>query len=326
MLAGLATFVTDEVGALGGVITATSETAVRFRYSGPVRRLLALRTAVAVYAVDSFAVPRPKALLGEQQQRAMAARIDQVQTLDTFRSFRFSAAGRESAVFQRLAAELATRTGLAFDPGAGELLLRVHPADGGWEVLYRLSPRPLSARSWRLRDRPGALNATIAAAMVAMTAPGRTDSYVNLGCGTGTLLAERLAAGPTRRAVGVDVDSGTLDDASANLAAAGVLGDVVLLRGDAASLPHPPASFDVLTADLPYGTTMGSAEANDRLYPALLADAGRVAARGARFAVITHDIRRFESVLAEQTKWRATKQIQVFQKGHHPKVWLLTRT
>lgn len=320
VLDGLAPFAADEIADLGGDVTSHRKTAIRFAYQGPVRDLLGLRTAVAVYAAEGFAVPRPKAFLGEQHLRTVVARIGEVRTLGTFSSFRFSAAGRDSSVFARLAGELQQRTGLTHAPDDGELLLRVHPAatGSGWEVLYRLSPRPLSTRPWRVRDRRGALNATIASAMVRLLGVKPGDHFLNVACGTGTLLVERAAAGRSGRLVGVDIDEAALDDATAN-------GATGLVRGDAAALPFPPASFDVLAADLPYGTAMGSPAENERLYPAVMADAARVATPGARFAVITHDLRRMESILRASDAWSVTDELQVFQKGHHPKIWLLSR-
>lgn len=320
VLDGLAPIAAAEIEDLGVAVSSPRRTALRFDYRGSVHDLLGLRTAVSVYAVQRFPVPRPKALLGEQHLRALVDRIGEVRTLGTFSSFRFSAAGRDSSVFVRLAGDLEQRTGLIHAPGDGELLLRVHPAAAGdgWEVLHRLSPRPLSARPWRVRDRRGALNATIAAAMVRLLAPTRDDRFLNVACGTGTLLVERAAAGPAARLVGVDIDADALDDATAN-------GATGLVRGDAAALPFPPASFGVLAADLPYGTAMGSPAENERLYPALLADAARVAAPGARFAIITHDLRRMESILRASDAWSVTDELQVFQKGHHPKIWLLHR-
>lgn len=328
VLAGLEPFAAAELRAAGAARVQPAKGGVRCEYRGRVAHLLGLRTAVAVYSIDSFAVPRPKALLGEQHLRCLVERLERVRTLGTFESFRFSAAGRESAVFSRLADEIGARTGLTYDPDQGDLVLRVRPAAGGdgWEVLCRLTPRPLSARGWRLRDRRGALNATIAAAMVELSEPASGDRVLNLACGTGTLLAERLAAGPVRVALGLDNDAGPLEDAATNLAAAGVLDRVTLVRADAGRLPVRDSSFDVALADLPYGSTVGSPEGNERLYPAVLAAAAAAVRPDGRFVVITHDLRRFEALLAGQQDWRVEQDFQVFQKGHHPKVWLLRRT
>lgn len=265
-----------------------------------------MRTAVAAYAVLDFDVPRPRALLGDEHVRRIAA----VMEVPGASSFRISAAGRESAVFRRLAGELAQRTGLRFDPEAGDVLVRVRPS---WEVLVRLTPRPLSARRWRVRDVPGALNATIAAAMLRLAAPRAHERFLNLMCGSGTLLAECPAVA---LAVGLDADPTVLAAARENTA-------WPLVRGDVRRLPLR-AAFEVIAADLPYGERSGSHRENDALYRAFLEAAAQAAAPGARLAVITHDIRRFEAALAA-SPWHPRQTLRVYQKGYRPAIWLLGR-
>ncbi|MBS3932746.1 MAG: hypothetical protein KGZ35_00165, partial [Truepera sp.] len=116
-------------------------------------RFRTLRTVVAVYLLEHYPVPRPKGLLGHQQFTRLLAQLQLVLAGDRFESFRLAAAGRDSAVFQRLIGAIGQATGLRFDPDEGELLLRIRPAAWqatGWEVLARLTPRPLSARAWRV--------------------------------------------------------------------------------------------------------------------------------------------------------------------------------
>lgn len=270
-----------------------------------------LRTVVAAYSVESYAVPRPRGLLGEENLGRLAGQVRGL------RSFRFSAAGSDSTVFQRLAVELEERTGMAHEPDTGERLLRFRrstaPGAGGWEVLARLTPRPLSARAWRVRDVPGALNATIAAAMVRLAAPRPGERYLNLMCGSGTLLAE---APPGMGPVGLDSSREALAAARANTSAA-------LVRGDVRQAPFKARSFDVIVADLPYGERSGSHAANDELYREFLAAAARLASAKARLAVISHDIRRFEAALEDSGAWRVEQKLRVFQKGYQPAVWLL---
>lgn len=246
-----------------------------------------------------------------------------------FSSFRLSVPGPGSAAVRRLREELAGRTGLADDPDDGELLLRVRRAHGGgtgWDLLTRLSPRPLSARAWRVWNLPGALNATIAAAMVELSRPRPSDRVLNLMCGSGTLLVERLARAPAASAVGCDLDPAALRGARANLAAAGLAGAAALARMDATRLPLLDGRFDVLFADLPYGQRMGSHEGNAALYPAVLEAAARAAAPGAVLLALTHDLRLFERCLRGTGRsWSAERAVQVFQKGHHPVVHLLRR-
>ena len=122
-----------------------------FRFSGDLTALAALGKSNAVYLVQHFAIPRPAALLGHQHLTRLLRQIGTVRSLhsaDDFRSFRISAAGRDSSVMQRLRDNIAARAGLVPDDREGDLLLRIRRADlheGGWEVLTRLTPRPLSA-------------------------------------------------------------------------------------------------------------------------------------------------------------------------------------
>lgn len=300
---------------------------IELDYAAGLGRLLELKTVVAAYLVRRFPTPRPRGLLGEEHLRSLLDQIDRVRNLHppaTFESFRFGAAGADSAVFNRLAGELAARTGLEHRAGDGDMLLRFRlAAGGGWEVLARISPRPLSTRGWRRRDLPGALNATIAASLVELTDPHPEDRFLNLLCGSGTLLIERLLRSPAARALGIDIDSAVLAMTRDNLAGAGL--QAPLVRSDATSLGIADRSFDAIVADLPYGARSGSHAGNPRLYSGLLREAARVSLPGARLAVITHDIRRFETALAASPAWRPQTSLRVFQKGLRPTAWLLRR-
>lgn len=331
VLAGLEPFAVAEVERLAGGAAAARDdcapTEVRFDWDAPLARALELRTVVAAHLSRVYPVPRPKGLLGDEHFRRLLEQLAIVVALHdagTFASFRFSAAGRKSAVFLRLAEAITAATGMAHQPEDGDLLLRLRPSGEGWEVLVRLSPRPLSARSWRVENLPGALNATIATAMAECSRPMPSDRVLNVMCGSGTLLAERAARGKTRALIGVDVDDTAIGLCGANLAAAGA--GASLSRADAVRLPFPDATFDVVLADLPYGHKMGRHEDNDALYRAFLEETARVTARGARAVVITHELRRFSAALSVHAgSWSKRAEHQVFQKGHHPKIWVLDR-
>jgi tRNA (guanine6-N2)-methyltransferase len=303
--------------------------AVRFRLEGPLAAALELRTAVAAYLLVRVAGRRPSALLGDTTLFDQVEAVRRLHPPGAFRSFRLSAPGRDSAALRRLREELTERTGLPEDPGDGDLYLRIRRAGqpaGGWEALVRLSPRPLSARAWRTFNLPGALNATIAAAMVELSPPRPSDRVLNLMCGSGTILVERLERGPVALAAGCDLDPEALAGTGANLAAAGLGDTAVLARMDAAALAVQDGAFGVLLADLPYGHRMGSHQANAVLYPAVLAEAARVTRRGGVMVVVTHELRLFERCLREAGRWWSVERsVQVYQKGHHPVIYLLRR-
>jgi len=305
-------------------------------YRGDWARLLDLRTIVAPFLLLSFPVPRPRSLTsGEFFPQIMdAVRLVQRINPETPQTFRIDAAGSDSAGFQRLASQLEDATGLPQVPEDGQLLLRFRrspgagPAGaGGWDVLVRLSSRPLSSRPWRVANLPGAANATIAAAMSELTSPRPGDRVANLMCGSGTLLIERLRAAPARFAVAVDADPVAVDCCAENLDAAGLRGRVTLLRADIADQDWAGSGpFDVLLADPPWGTLMGEHQTNAALHALLLERAHAVAAPGARLAVLTHEVRIMERCLrAAEAQWALGDTVRVFQKGHYPRIFLLRR-
>ncbi len=270
---------------------------VPFEYDGPWPALLQLRTVVAVHVILATGLPRPSALMDDGTFRRITATVGHMRSLfpsGAFRTYRLSAAGADSPTFQRVLARLAQATGLRLAEDAGDLLLRFRRgADGRFELLARISPRPLAARAWRVCNRPGALNAAIASVMIGLTRPTPTDVYLNLACGSGTLLVERAPLGPAARLLGCDTAPDALACAARNVEAAG-LSSVELTDWDATALPLLDASVDALTVDLPFGQLVGSHTNNATLYPALLAEAARVARPGARLVAITQQVRLFE--------------------------------
>ncbi|HET9224300.1 MAG TPA: methyltransferase domain-containing protein, partial [Roseiflexaceae bacterium] len=206
------------------------------------------------------------------------------------------------------------------------LRLRRSPDGAGWEALTRMSPRPLATRAWRVCNRPGALNATLAHAMMRLSEPSADDVVVNMACGSATLLVERLALGPAHSLLGCDVDQPALECAQANLQAAG-FGDLVRLeRWDAADLPLAEGSATVICADLPFGQLVGSHRENEALYPRLFAEATRIAAPGARLVLLTHEVRLLErAAMRHIDAWRKEEELRVRTGGMMPRVYLFRR-
>ena len=303
-----------------------------FHYDGDLAALDSLSKTLAVYLVQHYPIPRPQALLGHQHFTRLTRLISTVRSMHpagTFKTFRISAAGAQSSVFQRIKDDIAEATSMTYDDDEADLLLRVRKADlhrDGWEVLLRLTPRPLSARAWRVCNMEGALNATIAAAMIEMTDPRPDDRVFNLMCGSGTLLIERLLRAPADVVGGCDTDLIALRCATDNLNAAGFADDAELFEMDATRLDLPDACIDMVCADLPWGQLVGSHEGNLKLYPQVLAEAGRIAAPGARAVFITHEIRLMDRVLRDCAElWQVKQEVKVFQGGLYPRVYVLRR-
>lgn len=301
-------------------------------YSGDLREMLHLRSVVAVYLLCYFPIPRPRALLGQQHYQALLQSIDTVRKLyppQMLSGFRISASGENSAIFTMLREKISADIRLPYDPENGDLLLRVLPSrlyGQGWEVLTRLSPRPLSTRPWRVYNMQGALNATIATAMLELTQPRPQDRFLNMMCGSATLLIERLSSAPAALTVGCDINTDVLTGARENIKASKLTRPMLLLAADATRLPFLEESFDVICADLPWGHLVGSHEQNSVLYPGVFAEAARLARPGSRLALLTHEIQLFEQVLQDFSNvWALQEVVKVFQGGLHPRIYLFQR-
>ncbi len=312
-------------------VSRRAPSAIAFDYAGDPAALLELRTMLAVSLVHRVAVPRPRAILGDAHLRDLLAQIRLVRDLTPasgYRTLSVGAAGSNSAVLTRLKAELAGRTGLAPADGEGDLYLRLRrPPNGGegWEVVIRLTPRPLATRAWRVRNPPGALNATVAHAMALLTRPRPDDVFLNLACGSGTLLVERLACAPARRVIGCDISAAAREDAAVNVRASGHGADVEIHEWDARALPLPNSYVDTLCADLPFGHAVGSHDENVALYPRILAEAARVAKPDARFVLMTHEVQLMEVLLERSAEWAVEEQRRVRLGGLYPRIFVLRR-
>jgi 23S rRNA G2445 N2-methylase RlmL len=309
--------------------------AIRFRCrptgGSMLPRVLQLNTIFSAYLVLPFAVSRPKSLLAHEHFTTLVAALQQVRQHfppGHFANFGLSAAGADSAVFQQLTGQLQTALNLPFASEAVDLLLRIRPAPGnaGWEVLIRLTPRPLSVRGWRVADMKGALNAAVAHAMVRLTRPTAEDKFLNLACGSGTLLIERLLAAPARRVIGCDIDARALQYAEQNLKAAQLHAVVELYDWNAHSLNLPTGYVDAICADLPFGIAVGAHEQNVIDYPQILAEAARVAKPRASFVLITQEVTLLEGLLEESPSWKVIEQIKVDLRGLHPRIFVLQRS
>jgi tRNA (guanine6-N2)-methyltransferase len=304
-------------------------------FDGDLAALLDLQTIQAVYGQRWFPIPRPKALLGHAHFATLLSMIDAVRELhspDTFESFRISAAGEDSAVIVRLRDQIATATGMHYAQEEGDMVIRLRrPLDGGtgWDVLIRLSPRPLSVRTWRVCNLAGALNATIAQAMVRLSLPHPDDFVLNVACGSGSLLIERLEHSPARLAIGCDHDPRAIACAQENVDHSGY-GSIRLFPWDAGQLPLPDRCVDTVLVDLPFGQLVGSHDENMVLYPRILGEAARVTIGGGLCVAITHEIRLWERLVDEASAdWAFALVLPIklpFGGGYlRPRIYLLRR-
>lgn len=301
--------------------------AVQFRFDSNRQNFHQLKSITAVYSVQQYDIPRPKALLGHQHFTQLLQQISDVIKHYEFNSFYISAAGSQSSVMQRIQEEIKQHTGLQQSNEQGDLFIRIRrdKKTGYWETLIRLTPRPLITREWRVRDMPGALNASVAYAMVELSRPTPTNVVWNLACGSATLMIERLNHTPVKSMLGCDTDDIALNMSACNLQAAGYVDTIHLICADARQLPARAQSADVLYADLPFGQLSGSHDDNLILYPELLSEAARIAKIGARLVIITHEIKLMQELLNQHLHWVLEEERMINLRGLHPRIYVLVR-
>ncbi len=330
VLDGLAPICSEELVRLLGrqvrVFPSSNPSSVSFEYSGDPAKLLGLRTAVAVFRLLYFKVPHPLTIVQGANLPRLKAAIAAARARERFKTFRISAAGSESKVFQKIKNAIASASGLANDEQEGQMSIRFRRArlrPFGWDVLVRLTPLPLSARAWRVENMPGALNATIAAAMVLQMDPRPTDQFLNLMCGSGTLIAERAAICPAKRLVGVDNSREAIAKARKNLAR---VASVMLLEQDAGKLSLQDGSMNALCADLPWGRLIGDRNKLQGCYEEALREMSRVCSAGGMLSVITQESALFEKALERHREyWTLDRSLRVKQADYKPKLYVLKR-
>ena len=329
---GLEHLASAEVAGRLGVSAATIDQGtgwLRFASVRPFRQWPTLRLAESAFQVETFEVPRPKSLLGDQHFRRLVSTIQRVSSgyPEPPQTLSVAAAGSDSSVMCRLREELARATGLNDAGREGDVQIRLFRAraDGGWDTLIRLTPRPLSTRAWRVCSFPGALNATVASAMAQLTLPRPNDRFVNLLSGSGTILIERLSLGSAYMAGGIDLNYERLACTAKNVLAAGLGGRVALLNGDGRQTPFRVGTIDALCADLPFGQRVGRHAENLALYPDILAEAARIARLGARFVVLTHEVALTERAIRENHDWHLLQSLTLNLRGLHPRIYVLER-
>lgn len=333
VLDGCAPFAENEARALGRVelVSPTELTLTTDRLA----ETRELRRVVSAYLRITVPARRPQEILETSAMRRVGDAIDRVRRLRPrtapMTGLRLAAAGAGTPVMRRLAAELADAAELPVDAEGGDLLVRVRPAERSagapprWEVLVRLTPRPLSARSWRVVDYPGAVNATIAAGVLDLMEIGADDTVLDMTCGSGTLLVEQSFVRAPARAVGVDLDPSAIEAARAHQRAARRRGRIDWIVGDIRTVDIE-GPFTRLLANPPWGELHGDHATNQELLADLLRRAAELAAPGARLGILTHEIRRMHTVAAESASgWELVDEQRFFQKGHHPRLFRFVR-
>ena len=301
-----------------------------FLYGGRSRALLSLRLCHVLSLRRDFRVARPRTLLSPEHLAAIVQDLKMVMEMtpsDKFSGLRLDAAGSDSPTMQRLGSQVAEKLSLPFDNETADLVLALRPGEEVWEVLSRVGNRPLGTRTWRKVDYRGSLSGTVAAALVELSSPAPGDRFLNLMCGSGSILIERLKWGRAGAMVGVDNVPAALDAAKKNSTAAGMRDQIQLMQADTRNLPFADGSFDRLCVDLPWGQSVGSRETNISLYRDTFVEAHRICRRRGKFVVLTQDHRSLDALEGVVERgWKLLGERSFTQRGFRPRCRVYEKT
>ena len=306
----------------------SKENEIHFRFSGSIEKLLSIRTAQSLFVRKDFKITRPRTLLSPEIMLDLVGWMRSINELSAslWESFRIDAAGSQSPTMRRIADAIEEALGLPYEPDNGDCVLAMRPGLSGWELLCRVGSRPLATRSWRRVNYRGSLNAAIAANMVLMTRPRATDRVINIMCGGGTLLIERLLVEKAVLAVGIDISISSMSAMSANISAAGVANLTDIVRGDVNSCGFVNFAFNVVLIDLPYKAPVGKITGNNELYRQVLTEAARLCEVGGRAVVITDDRSALHFALHSlQDEWVVKDDRIITQRQYKPQCILMNR-
>ncbi|MGO8951183.1 MAG: THUMP domain-containing class I SAM-dependent methyltransferase [Ktedonobacterales bacterium] len=186
----------------------------------------------------------------------------------------------------------------------------------------RLSDATMRHRRYQQEHLPASLRPTVAAAMGWLSMPTSTDRVLDSLCGTATLLIERAKLLGYEQLIGGDIRPEEVAVARRNALAAGV--NISLQVWDARALPLDAASVTRIITNLPFGKQIGTPEANEHLYPALVKEFGRVLAAGGVLVALTSQDRHFQHVLGEQG-WHTSKKMVVVVLGQPATIFVAQR-
>ncbi len=292
------------------------------------QKLKSLKRIVNLYYLLCFPAKGPGSLLAIKNISEISLYIQKAvkNSLDfPAKTFRISAAGSSSETYKEIIKKISHFTGLSYDEKNGDVLIRFrkssNPKMSVWEVLIRLSSRPLSFRTWKQNNFNGALNPILANILYDLTNPKKDDSMLNIMCGSGTILIEAFFRRKLKRIVGIDNDKEVLKLCNENIKNAKCNG-IEVIEMDACNLKFNDNEFDFALSDLPWGENIGDRKDNLKLYTKTLNELRRVVKYGGKIGVISQDISSLELAI-KSCNLSILERRKVWQGGFYPEMFIL---
>ena len=316
--------------------------------------LLALKLVASAHVVISVAGKRPSTLRGHQALQTVVSVVKIIREVARFETetCRLVMQGSDSPEALRIREEIARHCALqegepVEGEKSGEHLFRIRRSLylDGWDVVIRISPKPLSTRKWRVTDYRGALHANIGAAMAHLLESHCSHllrlqplSILDPFCGSGTVLCELMSRKSDSRKsfgglpielFGGDISLEALEACRENtqaLAQKSTRMQCELYQGSATQIPMPSGMFDALVTNPPWGEAHGKAQEIEALYEKFFQEANRVLKAGGILMICTQAMQTMSHLLKRQARqWDHVGELSVFNGSFRPALSVLRK-
>lgn len=280
-------------------VTQQTDTCVYCDFRKDFLKLAELRSVWRIFIVARGIEYTPKYLsshksvIGRLIETVMEGRENEFQT------FSIACAGADSPEVRSIAHYIQQSYKLVEQPEADLKVHIIKTENGIWEVGVQVTRRPLSVRDYKARTMPGAMDPTIAYAANELAGLESARTYMNMFAGSGTLLIEAgLCYSHLERLVGLESEKDHTLIALENVKKAGLAKRVAWQEGDVCDEPDL-GTFDRVTADLPFGMSVGAAQDIETLYRCFVRYCEKILHEQGVMVAYTTEYDLLESMLAD---------------------------
>jgi tRNA (guanine6-N2)-methyltransferase len=192
----------------------------------------------------------------------------------------------------------------------------------------RLSDRSMRHRYKKKVELPASLRPSIAAALVLLTSPQPDDVFLDPMCGSGTILLERLHAGPYKANLGGDIDSARVEATKQNvpIRRKGRKKHLISVRQwDAQKLPLENGTINKVATNLPFGKQIGSPQDLEALYGGLFNELVRVVVPDGRIVLLSSEYDLIKQLMRRQPKLEILSGYSVATLGVWGRIYVIKR-
>lgn len=194
---------------------------------------------------------------------------------------------------------------------------------------FRLSDRTMRHRHKKRVELPASLRPSMAAALVLLTEPDADDIFLDPMCGSGTILLERLYAGPSQMILGGDILPDRVTASRQNMPKprkGRKKRDISIRQWDARQLPLDDASIDKVATNLPFGKQIGTRQELDSLYSAVFAELERVVRPKGRIVLLSSEFDLVKNCIRRLPQLRIITGYSVAILGRWGRIHIIERS